>query len=67
MEYTMAATADGDIHAFEGDMRTTQMKVDRKPWLVTVDGRYVKSDKVVSIWEPLEGEVDGFLQNDQED
>lgn len=62
-DFTLAATADGDIHCFEGDLRTTVMKADRKKWLMTVDGRYVRADKVVSLWTPQEGEVDNaFLQ-----
>lgn len=56
---TRIATVDQDIHDIEGDIDCVRMKVDRNPWLLTTDGRLVKSDKVVSMW--LRTEEDGEL------
>lgn len=51
---TRIATVDQDIHDIEGDIDYVRMKVDRNPWLLTTDGRLVKSDKVVSMWTRTE-------------
>ena len=56
---TRIATVDQDLHDIEGDLYHVRMKIDRNPWLLTTDGRLVKSDKVVSMW--LRTEEDGEL------
>lgn len=58
---TMLTTADADIHVIEGEVDLVRMKVDHNKWLLTVDGRYVKSDKVVCVWTPDEDELRGFM------
>lgn len=59
---TMLTTADADIHVIEGEIDLVRMKVDHNKWLLTVDGRYVKSDKVVCVWTPDEDELRGFME-----
>ena len=56
---TRIATVDQDLHDIEGSIDYVRMKVDRNPWLLTTDGRLVKSDKVVSMW--LRTDEDGEL------
>lgn len=60
-KYVMATTVDADIHLFEGEIELTRLKVERNKWLVTVDGRFVKADKIVAVWVPDEDELRGFL------
>jgi len=59
---TMLTTVDTDIHVVSGDTDLVRMKVERNTWLVTVDGRYVKSDKVVSVWTPTDDDLEGFKE-----
>ena len=60
-KYVMATTVDADFHLFNEDIDMFRRKVDCNNWLLTIDGRYVKSDKVVSAWVPDEDEVRGFF------
>lgn len=60
---TMATTVDCDIHLFEGDVATIRMKVYGKKWLESVDGRFIRCDKVVSVWTPAEEEVEGWYKS----
>lgn len=59
---TMLTTVDTDIHVVNGETDLVRMKVERNTWLVTVDGRYVKSDKVVSVWTPTDDDLEGFKE-----
>ena len=58
---TMIATCDTDVHLIQGDIDLVRMKIDKNKWLLTTDGRYVTTRSVVSVWEPSEDEVKGFL------
>lgn len=44
-------TVDGDVHDIIGDVDIVRYKVDKGLWLLTVDGWYVRGDKVVAVFE----------------
>ena len=58
---TMLTTVDTDFHVIDGDIDLVRMKVDHNKWLMTTDGRFVRSDKVVSVWVPSERELDDYM------
>lgn len=58
---TMLTTVDTDFHVVDGDVDLVRMKVDHNKWLMTVDGRFVRSDKVVSVWVPSEQELADYM------
>lgn len=62
-DYAMVTTCDTDIHLICDSVDTTRMKCERVKWLVTVDGRYVNTANVVSVWEPTEEQIQGFLED----
>lgn len=62
-EYSMVTTTDTDIHLIESSADTTRMKCERVKWLTTVDGRFVNTANVVSIWTPEADEVRSYLRN----
>lgn len=59
---TRITTADADIHDIEGEIDLVRMKVERNQWLVSTDGRYVRCDKVVSLWVPGPDEPESIEQ-----
>lgn len=59
----MLTTVDTDIHVVGGEIDLVRMKVERNQWLLTIDGRYVRCNKVVSVWAPDEEELEGFLDS----
>lgn len=61
-DYTMITTCDTDIHLIGDSIDTVRLKCERVKWLVTVDGRYVNSANVVSMWTPTEYEIEGFSE-----
>lgn len=61
-EWVMVTTVDTDVHLFKSNIDLMRLKVERNTWLATVDGRFVKSDKVVSVWTPTEEELRGFTE-----
>lgn len=58
----MLTTADADIHIVEGEIDLVRMKVERNKWLLTIDGHLVRTDKVVSLWEPSEEEMRNYME-----
>lgn len=62
-EIVLVTTADSDVHAIEGDIDLVRMKIDHNKWLVTIDNRFVRSDKVVSVWVPGAEELQGWLES----
>lgn len=60
--YVMVTTADADIHLIDETIDMARLKVERNRWLLTIDGRYVKTDKVVSVWEPSESELRNYME-----
>lgn len=58
---TMLTTVDTDFHVIDGDIDLVRMKVDHNKWLMTTDGRFVRSDKVVSVWVPSQQELDDYM------
>ena len=63
-EVTFVATADSDVHVIAGEIDLVRMKIERNTWVMTIDGRYVKCDKVVSAWVPSVEEIEGWLDTD---
>lgn len=59
---TMLTTVDADIHVIEDDIDLARMKVERNKWLMTIDGRLVRTDKVVSLWEPSQEEMRNYME-----
>ena len=59
---TMLTTVDADIHVLNEDIDLARMKIDYNKWLMTIDGRYVRSDKVVCVWVPDVDELRGFME-----
>ena len=57
-EFVLVTTADTDIHAIAGELDLVRMKIDHNKWLITLDGRLLKADKVVSVWVPSDEERD---------
>lgn len=62
-EYTMVTTVDSDIHLFEMDVPMVRSKAKADHWLETVDGHFVRGDKVVSVWVPDEHMIQGFFES----
>ena len=62
-DYTMVTTCDTDIHLIKEPVDVTRMKCARVKWIVTIDGRYVNTASVVSLWEPTEEQAQGFLED----
>lgn len=62
-EYTMVTTVDADIHLFGMSVDLLRNKAKADHWLETVDGHFVRGDKVVSAWVPDEDEVRGFMED----
>lgn len=60
-KYVMVTTVDSDFHLFDGEIDMFRMKVDHNKWLMTTDGRFVRSDKVVSVWVPSQQELDDYM------
>ena len=59
---TMLTTVDADIHVIEDDIDLARMKVERNKWLMTIDGRLVRTDKVVSLWEPSQEDMRNYME-----
>jgi len=66
-EVTMLTTADADVHVVEGEIDLVRMKVERNKWLLTVDGRLVRTDKVVSVWVPTQEELRSYMEGIESD
>ena len=62
-EIVLITTTDADIHAIAGEIDLVRMKIERNTWLMTIDGRYVLTDKVVSAWVPTEEELESWLES----
>lgn len=60
-EITRITTADADVHDIPGDIDLIRRKADNVKWLVTTDGRYVRTAMVVSMWVPTEEEIERGL------
>lgn len=61
-QYVMLTTSDADIHLVEESIEMARMKVERNRWIITVDRRYIKTDKVVSLWKPTEFELRNYME-----
>ena len=60
-----ATTADRDIHAFYGEIDLVRMKAERNKWIETVDGRFVRTTGIVSLWIPAPEEIEGYFGQEE--
>lgn len=61
-EVTMLTTVDADVHIISCDLDMARLKVERNKWLLTVDGRMVRTDKVVTLWTPSVEELRSYME-----